>query len=40
MTGSVREEPTMEHHLRVEKARDSTELLGRGAWPSHGIPFV
>jgi hypothetical protein len=29
--GSVREEPEAEHHLRVEKARDSMELLDRGA---------
>jgi hypothetical protein len=33
MTGSVREEPEVEHHLHVEKARDSlrsysTEVLG------------
>jgi hypothetical protein len=31
MVGSVREEPEGEHHLRVEKARDSMELLDRGA---------
>jgi hypothetical protein len=35
MTGSVREEPEAEHHLRVEKARDSlpsysTVVLGPG----------
>jgi hypothetical protein len=33
MVGSIREEPEAEHHLRVEKARDSlqsfsTEALG------------
>jgi hypothetical protein len=38
--GSVREEPEAEHHLRVEKARDSlwsylTEVLG----PSVGFPL-
>jgi hypothetical protein len=38
--GSVREEPEVEHHLRVEKARDSlrsysTELLG----PHVGFPL-
>jgi hypothetical protein len=37
--GSIREEPKAEHHLRVEKARDSlrsysTELLG----PRVGFP--
>jgi hypothetical protein len=40
MTGSVREEPKAEHHLRVEKARDSlwsysTEVLG----PRVGFPL-
>jgi hypothetical protein len=40
-TGSVREEPEAEHHLRVEKARDSlrsysTEVLGpRVGFPLH-----
>jgi hypothetical protein len=38
--GSVREEPEAEHHLRVEKARDSlwsysTEVLG----PRMGFPL-
>jgi hypothetical protein len=38
--GSVREEPEAEHHLRVEKARDSlrsysTEVLG----PRVGFPL-
>jgi hypothetical protein len=38
--GSVREEPEAEHHLRVEKARDSlrsysTEVLG----PHVGFPL-
>jgi hypothetical protein len=38
--GSVREEPKVEHHLRVEKAYDSlqsysTEVLG----PSVGYPL-
>jgi hypothetical protein len=38
--GSVREEPKAEHHLRVEKARDSlrsysTEVLG----PRVGFPL-
>jgi hypothetical protein len=40
MTGSVQEEPEAEHHLRVEKARDSlrsysTEVLG----PRVGYPL-
>jgi hypothetical protein len=40
MTGSVREEPEAEHHLRVEKARDSlrsysTMVLGSRV----GFPF-
>jgi hypothetical protein len=40
MTGSVREEPEAEHHLRVEKAHDSlrsysTEVLG----PCVGFPL-
>jgi hypothetical protein len=40
MAGSVREEPEEEHHLRVEKARDSlrsysTEVLG----PRMGFPL-
>jgi hypothetical protein len=40
MAGSVREEPKAEHHLRVEKARDSlqsylTEVLG----PHVGYPL-
>jgi hypothetical protein len=40
-TGSVREEPEAEHHLRVEKARNSlrsysTEVLG----PRVGYPFA
>jgi hypothetical protein len=40
MTGSVREEPEAEHHLRVEKARGSlrsysTEVLG----PRVGFPL-
>jgi hypothetical protein len=39
-SGSVREEPETEHHLRVEKARDSlwsysTEVLG----PRVGFPL-
>jgi hypothetical protein len=39
-TGSVREEPEAEHHLRVEKARDSlrsysTAVLG----PRVGFPL-
>ena len=39
-SGSVREEPEAEHHLRVEKARDSlrsssTEVLG----PHVGFPL-
>jgi hypothetical protein len=39
-TGSVREEPEVEHHLRVEKARGSlwsysTEVLG----PRVGFPL-
>jgi hypothetical protein len=39
-TGSVREEPEVEHHLRVQKARDSlrsysTEVLG----PRVGFPL-
>jgi hypothetical protein len=39
--GSVREDPEVEHHLRVEKAlRLSTELLDRDAWPSRGLPFA
>jgi hypothetical protein len=36
-TGSVREEPEAEHHLRVEKAHNSVLLLDRGAWPSRGL---
>jgi hypothetical protein len=40
MAGSVREEPEAEHHLRVEKVRDSlrsysTEVLG----PRMGFPL-
>jgi hypothetical protein len=41
MAGSVREEPEVEHHLHVEKARDSlrsysTEVLGpRVGFPLH-----
>jgi hypothetical protein len=41
MAGSVREEPEVEHHLRVEKAHDSlrsysTEVLGpRVGFPLH-----
>jgi hypothetical protein len=38
--GSDREELEAEHHLRVEKARDSTELLDCGAWPSRGLTFA
>jgi hypothetical protein len=39
--GSIREEPEVEHHLRVEKAAQlSTELVDRGAWPSRGLPFA
>jgi hypothetical protein len=40
-TGSIREEPEAEHHLRVEKAHDSlrtysTEVLGpRVGFPLH-----
>ena len=40
MTRSVQEEPKAEHHLCMEKARDSTWLLDRGAWPSRGLPFA
>jgi hypothetical protein len=29
-----------EHHLCMKKARNSTNLLVRGAWPSRGLPFV
>jgi hypothetical protein len=41
MAGSVREEPEVEHHLRVEKAHDSqqsysTKVLG----PRVGFPLL
>jgi hypothetical protein len=40
-TGSVREEPEAEHHLRVEKARGSLQSYPtEGAWPSRGLPFA
>jgi hypothetical protein len=40
-TGSIREEPEAEHHLRVEKARGSLRSYStEGAWPSRGLPFA
>ena len=41
MAGSVREEAGSGAPLaRGEGPRLSTELLDRGAWPSHGLPFA
>jgi hypothetical protein len=36
---SIREEPEVEHHLHVEKARDSTELLDHVFGPRVSFPL-